>query len=180
MCTGMEIFTIAATAFQAVSSVSKGNQEKQYYDTKAAEQERVAGVEARNAQFQADQAQADAAAERGAATVKADKVRKQGRQQQSEARAALAAAGVEVGAGTPVKIGATIGRNAEEDALNEILYGDRTAAKLEQQAAMDRQYAQDTLTAGSASAGLSRQERCDQRPARCWRLNPFHGREARE
>lgn len=156
MCTGMEIFTIAATAFQAVSSMSQGSQKQDYYDAQAQERERQAAVEQRNAEFQAQQAEADASAERGAATVRADKVRKQGRQQQSEARAALAAAGVEVGAGTPVAIASTIGRNAEEDALNEIMFGARKADRLDQNAAVTRQYGADAVAAGSASADLSR------------------------
>lgn len=157
MCTGMEILQVVATAFSAVQSINRGKEQQQFYDAQAAEQERRAAVERQNAEFQAAQADADAVAEREAGEVRASKTRKLGRSQQKEARAALAAAGVEVGAGTPLKIESAIGANAESDALQEILYGTRKGARLDQQAGLLRQYGAQTEAAGAASAGLSRQ-----------------------
>lgn len=105
-----------ATAFSAVSSITRGQEEKNYRD------------------YQAAQASADAQAEREYGVIQAAKTRRAGRAQQSEARAALSASGVEVGAGTPVLIQQEIDRRAEEDALQQILYGTRKGARLDQEA----------------------------------------------
>jgi hypothetical protein len=79
--------------------------------------------------YQADQATADADAERGAAQVQAIKIRKAGRAQQSQARAALAASGVDVGVGTANTINEQIMKNTEEDALTAILNGNYGAQR---------------------------------------------------
>ena len=120
MCTGIEMFQVAATAFSAISSIQQGKEAQRAHD------------------FQAAQAQADAQAEREYGQLRAEKVRKAGKAQQSEARAALAASGLEVGAGTPLLIEQTIGRNAEESAMQEILYGSRKGARLDQEAQAER------------------------------------------
>jgi len=120
MCTGVEIFMIASTAFSAVSQISQGQQQKRFNE------------------WQAQQAEADAQAERELGQIQADKTRRAGRSQQSEARAALAAGGVEVDSGTPVRIYQEIDRRAEEDALQQILYGTRKGTRLEQEAASQR------------------------------------------
>lgn len=134
MCTGLEIFAIASTAFSAVSSIQQGQQQQKYAD------------------YQAAQANADAQAEREAGQVQAKQVRKAGKYQQAEATAALAASGVEVGAGTPLKIDQQIGRNVEADALNTILYGTRTGARLDQQAQGLRASGSNAAAAGVRSA----------------------------
>lgn len=137
MCTGMEILMVASTAVQAIGSISKGEQEEDY----------------RN--YQAAQMQADADAEREAGEVRASKVRKAAKGTKSEAVAALAASGVEVGAGTPVKIQTQIIDNAEEDALNEILYGERKGKRLDQQAVAERQAGERASSAGYMGAAGS-------------------------
>jgi len=124
----------ASMAFSAVQSMNKGDQEQDFH------------------RFQADQAEADATAEREAGEVRASKVRRAGKSAQSEAVAALAASGVEVTAGTPVKIQTQIARNAEEDALNEILYGDRKGRRLDQNAAMERAAGSRAASAGYMGA----------------------------
>lgn len=134
MCTGLEIFTIASTAFSAVSQINQGRQEQKF----------------RN--YQADQAQADAQAEREVGMIKADKTRKAGRAQQSEARAALAASGVEVGAGTPLLIEGEIARSAEEDALQEMLYGSRKGTRLDTEAQGFRMAGENAAAAGRTKA----------------------------
>lgn len=90
------------------------------------------------ANYEAKQAEANAASERSAAAVRADKVRKMGRMQQSSARAALAASGVRVGEGSALVIDQTIGRDAEEDALTEIITGKYRGAALDTQAELSR------------------------------------------
>lgn len=136
MCTGVELFWLmaASTAVSAVSAIQQGKQEEKF------------------AEFQAEQANADAQAEREAGQVRGDKIRKAGKYQQAEAAAALAASGVEVGAGTPIKIDQQIGRNVEQDALNEILFGTRTGTRLDQQAQGSRASGQNAASRGVQKA----------------------------
>lgn len=137
MCTGMEILSAISTAMSVVSSISRGSQQQDYYD------------------YQAEQARADAQAEREAADVRAEKIRKLGTKQQSEAKAALAGAGVEVGAGTPVRIAQQIQKNAEEDAQNESLYGQRKGQQLEADAQGYKIAGDNAMDAGFMRAGGS-------------------------
>ncbi|MNJ17907.1 hypothetical protein D3C77_121980 [compost metagenome] len=69
-----------------------------------------------NANAQSEQSQLDADAAASAATVQADRIRRLARNQASQANAALAASGVEVGEGTALNINEDIYANAEEDA----------------------------------------------------------------
>jgi len=134
VCTGLEIFAIASSAFSAVSQINQGRQQQKF------------------ANYQAEQAQADAQAEREVGMIKADKTRKAGRAQQSEARAALAASGVEVGAGTPLLIEGEIVRSAEEDALQEMLYGSRRGTRLDTEAQASRMAGENAAAAGVRGA----------------------------
>lgn len=134
MCTGLEILLIAGTAVSAGTAYVQGQQQKKFNN------------------FQAAQATADAAAEREAGAVRADKTRKMGRAQQSEARAALAAGGVEVGSGTPLVIDDEIFKRSEEDALQEILYGSRRGDRLDQEGQGLRMAGSNAGTAGTMGA----------------------------
>lgn len=134
MCTGMEIFMIASTAVSAVSQIQQGEQKRDY------------------ANYQAAQANADADAEREAAQVRAEQIRKAGRRTQSEARASLAASGIEVSGGSAVTIDDKIAYNTEEDALNEILTGTRRGARLDQEAVGARAAGDNARTAGYMGA----------------------------
>lgn len=116
MCTGFEWMMVASTAVSTIGALQQGQQQKAY------------------ANYQAEQARADAQAERDAAEVHADKIRKAARLQASEARAALAGSGVDVGAGTAVDINSSIYKNAEEDAWSAILGGKTKGAQLDAQA----------------------------------------------
>ena len=82
-----------------------------------------------NANAQADQAQSDADAAASAAVVQADRIRRLARNQASEANAALAAAGVETGAGTAININEEVIGNAEEDAALTIFNGQNQKAR---------------------------------------------------
>lgn len=82
-----------------------------------------------NADSQAEQAQKDADAAASAATVQADRIRRLARNQASEANAALAASGVEVGEGTAININKEIYANAEEDATLTFLNGQAQKAR---------------------------------------------------
>jgi len=109
-----------ATGLAAVSTV-----------TSVLGQQSAAKSESANLKYQAAQGHADAAAERGAAQVQAMKIRRQGRAQQSQATAALAASGVDVNVGTANTINTQIMKNTEEDALTAILNGDNSARRRE-------------------------------------------------
>lgn len=97
-------------------------------------------------------AEEDAALEREAAGKRAERIRRAGGSQQSEARAALAASGVEVTAGTPVRIESEIGRRAEEDAMEELLFGERSGSRLEDEAALRRRAGKNAEREGLLSA----------------------------
>jgi hypothetical protein len=137
MCTGFESMMIGFTALSAANQITQGNQAKGFAD------------------FQAAQANADAQAEREMGDVRADKVRRAGTRQQSEARAALAASGVEVGAGTALKIFEDISGDTEEAALQDILFGTRKGARLDQEAQALRAAGKNARTAGLMGAGGS-------------------------
>lgn len=137
MCTGLELLQIAGTAFSVIGQLSQGSQQQDW------------------AEYQAEQARADAQAAREEGQVRAEKVRKLGKRQQSEARAALAAAGAEVGAGTPVVIDTQIGRDAEADAQEELLSGVRSAQRLEQDAAASEIQGSNAMTRSMLAAGGS-------------------------
>lgn len=90
------------------------------------------------ANYQAEQADADAQAARSAAKVQAQKIRDAGKQQASQANASLAASGVETGEGTALRITSGITGNAEEDAYTTILNGVNSGNRLNAQAQADR------------------------------------------
>lgn len=117
MCISASMLMAIQTGVQVISAISQGDQQAQQYE------------------WQARQAAADAQAEREMGEVRADKVRKAGRRQQSEARAALAASGVETGSGTPIKIDQEIVRNAEADAQQELLSGNYRGQRMSAEAA---------------------------------------------
>ena len=137
MCISAGMLSMISTAVIVISSLSQASQKQDYYD------------------YQAEQARADAQAEREAADVRAEKIRKLGTKQQSEAKAALAGAGVEVGAGTPVRIAQQIQKNAEEDAQNESLYGQRKGQRLEADAQGYKIAGDNAMDAGMLRAGGS-------------------------
>lgn len=138
----------ASAAYSAYSSVQQGKQAQL------------------NAEAQSEQAQADADDAASAAVVQAERIRKMGRIQSSEARASLAGSGVEVDAGTTLNINEEITKNAEEDAVMTILNGERQkrrgyvdASNMElygrqQRAAANSQAVGSILSAG-AQAGMA-------------------------
>jgi hypothetical protein len=136
MCTGVEIALLAATAVGTTATLYA-------QDTEANAQEAAAKT-------QAAQNEADANAAEGAAKVEAERIRKAKKAQQSKAVAAAAASGVDINSPTAVKIDEEIGNNAEQDAYLTILNGQDTAARLRQQAVIDRNAGSSARTAGNA------------------------------
>jgi len=106
------------------------------------------------ANYKADQAMADAEAERQMGEVRAGKIRKAGKLQVSEARAAGGASGVDVNSGSMVDVGETIQRNVSTDALTELLTGVRRANTLTATAQGYR--AQGALAQDAAKATATR------------------------
>lgn len=134
MCTGVEIALLAGTALSAGATIMNGQQQKEMaeYSAEVAEQD-------------ANQAKADA-------MTQAEKVRKAMRAQQGEARAALAASGVDVGVGTAEQIETDIYARGEEDALSLILSGGRRARSLQGEAGMQRAAGGAAATGAAVSA----------------------------
>jgi len=139
------VAAIAGTAYSVYSSEQAGKQAKY------------------NADAQSEQSQNDANDAASAATVQADRIRRLSRNRASEANAALAASGVQVGEGTAVNINEEITRNAEEDAAMTIFNGQKqkkqgyvdasnTALAGSQAQAAYRGQAASTLVSGATQA----------------------------
>ncbi len=137
MCTGLEVAVIGSSVLAAGGAVAGGIQQQKM------------------ANYQADQANADAEAARASARVQADRIRKAGREQAAQANAALAASGVETGEGTALRITSDIAERAESDAYTAIMNGLNTGARYNAQAQADRISGKNAATAGYISAGSS-------------------------
>ncbi|QWE95657.1 hypothetical protein [Cupriavidus sp. EM10] len=110
------------------------------------------GVQQKNqAEAQAELTRRQAAQEQDAAVAQAGKIRKAARQQQAEATSQLAASGVSVGDGTPIRISQEIYKTSEQDAYQTILSGNRTATAGQAQAGLLNQAGDSALTGGILS-----------------------------
>lgn len=92
------------------------------------------------------------AEELDAAKARAEKIRRAGRAQRGEAKAALAAAGVKLGEGSALEIDSTIDKRSEEDALSEILSGRRANRSASVQSDLLRQSGENAVTNSYFSA----------------------------
>src|SRR3546814_13472784 len=90
-------------------------------------QDTAANQEEANAKFAADQAEADARAEQGAAQVEAERIRREGKRQRSKAVAAAAAAGVDVDSPTALTVHQETNAHAEEADRKSDVLGKRVA-----------------------------------------------------
>lgn len=126
---------------------------------KGQEEAGEARQEAANAQAYQFEIEADQT--RDASKAQADKIRKAAAKQRAQSDAAFAASGVSVGVGTPVKINQSIDRDAESDAYNTMLSGERQGRSLDTQAHLARKTgvyaarAGKTAATGSLLAGAS-------------------------
>lgn len=128
-------------------------------------------VQSNYGKYQRDQAAADAEAQRGAAQVEAERIRKAGKQQRAEAIAALAASGVNVDSATAVKIDQEITHNAEQDAYLTIVGGNDKAARLNAQGEGAYLQGRQGKMAGYVNAGSSLLEGASN-VARGWKQAP--------
>lgn len=137
MCTGMEVLLLASAAVGTYSTLQSAEQQSEWND------------------YQAAQAQADANAEKSAAEVHAEKIRKMARIQSGEATASLAGSGVDVGEGTALNINKEIYANAEEDAVMTVFGGSDRAARGNAEAAGYRLKGSQAQQAGYLNATSS-------------------------
>ncbi|MEM5429400.1 hypothetical protein [Cupriavidus oxalaticus] len=116
----------------------------------------MSGQQAKDtAETNAELARRQADQDKDAAVAQAEKIRKAARQQQAEATANLAASGVSIGAGTPLRISNEIYRTSEQDAYQTILSGTRAQRAGDIQAGMLDTTGQNAATAGYLNAGSS-------------------------
>lgn len=110
-----------------------------------------------SAEFEATQLATQAVQEKIAAEQEAAKIRKAGEKQAGAARAALAAAGVDVGSGTAININEDIYSNSELDAQNTLLTGKRRAATLNEQGrqALKAGYGKSMTTLLSSASNMA-------------------------
>ena len=125
--------------------------------------------------YLAAQSEADARAETAAATVEAERIRKAGKRQRSEAIAALAASGVDVNSSTALKIDQEIARGAEEDAFLTIAGGNDRSNRLNAEAGGARTAARNAQTAGYVNAAGSLLQ-AGTNSGRGWKTNSKGGR----
>lgn len=131
------VVLVAAAAAGAYASIESGNQQKKMYKA------------------QAQQASNEAAYRKDAAKAQAEKIRRMGALQKSEAKAALAASGVDVSEGTPLELQKSITQNSEEDALSALLGGKRASESAMAEASMLSQAGANAQKSGNMGAVTS-------------------------
>lgn len=145
MCTGTESFggsasdkmIMASSLLSAFGNAQQGKQTQGFDNFKAA------------------QAEADAAAERGAGVVRARKIRKAGEFAQGETTAAYGASNIDISSGSALAVHEQLARNISEDATAELLTGERRARSLEAGAVADRAAGQIARASGQLGAARS-------------------------
>lgn len=94
-------------------------------------------------------------ADKDAAVAQAEKIRKAARYQAGQANAALAASGVDVGAGTALRINEDIYQNSEGDAYSALLTGTRRQRAASDEGAILRHQGRAAKIGGFLQAGGS-------------------------
>jgi hypothetical protein len=125
---------VVGAGVSAYSANEQGKQQKKMY------------------QDQAQQAANEGAYKKDAAKAQAEKIRRMGAAQKSEARAALAASGVKVGEGTALEVEKNITTNSEEDALSALLGGKRGGEAADAEASMLTQAGSNARKNGTIAA----------------------------
>lgn len=88
------------------------------------------------ANYEAAQGRADADAEKGAAQVEAERIRRAGQAALAETNAALAASGQSLGSAGALRINQRVAANTEEDAYFALLGGKDRSTRLQTQASL--------------------------------------------
>ncbi len=134
MCNPLLALTLVATGVSAYSTYQQGQTQKDFSN------------------YEARQAEADARAEKGAAQVEAERLRKAGQRASAEASAAIAASGQDLSSAGAIGINREITRGAEEDAYFTLLGGGDRAARLNAGATMSRARGAAAAQAGTLNA----------------------------
>jgi len=114
-----------------------------------------ADTQKNTAEANAELARRQGAQEKDAAVAQAEKIRKAARATAGQANASMAAAGVSIGEGTPLRINEQIYKDSEDDAYNTLLTGTRRQASANTQAGMLQAEGQSAMTAGYLNAGAT-------------------------
>jgi hypothetical protein len=93
--------------------------------------------------------------EKDAAVAQAEKIRRAGRAQAAQANAAMAASGVAIGEGTPIRINEQIYKDSEDDAYSTLLTGTRRKQTADDQGAIMISDGEAAKTSGYINAGAS-------------------------
>lgn len=139
----------SAAAYAAAAAVVVGAGVSAYSTIENGKQQK------KMAEDQAQIAVNDAEYKKDAARAQAEKIRKMGELQKSEARASLAASGVKIGEGTPLEITKNITTLAEEDALSALLGGKRAADSANTEAQMLMRAGKNAQTNSRYAAGAT-------------------------
>lgn len=135
MCTGVELLLLGGTALSAGAAIKSG------YDQRE--------IQNANARL----AEQDAVAERSAAAVRAEQIRKAAERQRGRTVGAIAASGVRIGEGSAADAESYVTQTGEYDALSEIISGNYRGRRLESEATIQRQVGRNAVTSGWLSAG---------------------------
>jgi hypothetical protein len=103
----------------------------------------------------AELARRQGAQEKDAAVAQAEKIRKAARAQAGAANASLAASGVAIGDGTPVRINEQIYKDSEDDAYSTLLTGTRRQNSANDQAGIMNSQGNAAMVGGLINAGTS-------------------------
>ncbi|MFT3806107.1 hypothetical protein [Arenimonas sp.] len=112
-------------------------------------------AEAKYAEYEAKQGEADARAEAGYAKVEAERIRKMGKAAVAEATAATAHSGLDVSSAGALAINRDITRAANEDAYFALIGGKDRAARMAAQAALTRDKGKVAKSASYLNAGIT-------------------------
>jgi hypothetical protein len=140
MSGGISATTMVMMAATAVSAVAG------LYAADSADKSADAGAELQRR---------EGAQQADAAMAQAEKIRKAGRAQAGAANAAMAASGVAIGEGTPLRINEAIYQDSESDAYSTLLTGTRRQRSSEEQAGIMESEGKAAKTGGYLSATAS-------------------------
>jgi hypothetical protein len=136
MCNPMAIMAVASVVSTG-SAIRQGEQQREWNN------------------YQAEQTAADGNAERSAAVVEAERIRKLARKQAAETTAALSASGVSVGEGTALNINQELYADAEQDAITTIFSGKDRYARSISDASAYRTIGKQQASAAKINAGTT-------------------------
>lgn len=141
----MGIETAALAAYAAIAAAAVGATAAIY----------SADTASNTADANAEMARRQGNQEKDAAMAQAEKIRKAARAAAGQANVSMAAAGVAIGEGTPLRINEQIYKDSEDDAYSTLLTGVRRQRSAEDQATISEYEGDSARTAGSLNAGAS-------------------------